>query len=222
VPRLLSIQAALPQTYGSDEAADEHDRLWTTAFYKRPVAGVVRVAKSGLEGDRQADTKHHGGVDKALLAYSADHFPMWQIELPSFECTAGAFGENLTVAGIDESTVCVGDIWQLGEVQLEVSQPRQPCWKLSRRWRITDLARRVTHNGRSGWYLRVLEPGMIEAGQPMELIARPHPTWTISRAQQVMYFEKDNLTAAAELARLPALAESWREVFQERVAKRCV
>jgi MOSC domain-containing protein YiiM len=124
------------------------------------------------------------------------------------------------VSGLSEDAVCIGDVWQLGPVRLEVTQPRQPCWKLSRRWRIDDLARRVTHNGKSGWYLRVLEPGTIRAGMSLELISRPHPTWTITRAQQVMYFEKQNLAAAAELAALPQLATAWREVFLERIAKR--
>jgi MOSC domain-containing protein YiiM len=220
VPRLLSIQVALPHFYGQEEAANEHDRPWTTAFFKQPITGPVLVSQLGLAGDGQADTKHHGGPDKAVLAYSADHWTYWQEELPHITWSGGAFGENLTVAGVGESAVCLGDIWQLGDVRFEVSQPRQPCWKMSRRWRVDDLARTVTQNGKSGWYFRVLEPGMIEAGQPLELLTRPHPDWTITRAQQVMYFEKDNLSAAKELAALPALASTWREVFAERVLKR--
>lgn len=217
---LISIQVAQPQSYGREDAVDEHDRLWMTAFYKQPVTEPVRVGELGLTGDQQADTKHHGGIDKAVLAYSADHWPYWREQLPHIECAGGAFGENLTVRGVSESDVCIGDIWQLGPVRFEVSQPRQPCWKLSRRWHVDDLARRVTQNGKSGWYLRVLEPGTITAGQAFEMLSRPHPTWTITRAQQVMYFEKDNLAAAAELASLPQLATAWRELLLERIAKR--
>ena len=219
-PKLISIQVAQPQTYGREDAAEEYDRQWTTAFFKRPIAGPAQVQPLGIVGDGQADLRFHGGPDKAVLAYSADHFPRWQLEHPQVAWSGGAFGENLTIAGITEDTVCLGDVYQLGTARLEVSQPRQPCWKLSRRWRIADLARQVTHNGRSGWYLRVLDPGEIAVGQPVELLARPHPTWTITRAQQLLYFEKQNLTAAAELASLPQLAESWREVFEERIAKR--
>lgn len=219
-PRLLSIQVALPQSYGSDEATSDHDQPWTTAFFKQPVSGPQRVEPLGIVGDGQADLRFHGGVDKAVLAYSADHFPQWAAELPEVAWTGGAFGENLTLAGLSESSVCLGDVWQLGGARLEVSQPRQPCWKLSRRWRIADLARRVTQNGRSGWYLRVLNPGEIAAGHELVLLHRPHPGWTITRAQQLMYLEKDNLAAAAEIAAIPALAASWREVFAERLAKR--
>lgn len=219
-PRLLSIQVAQPQSYGRDDAADEHDRPWTTAIYKRPVAGSVTASELGIAGDGQADTKHHGGVDKAVLAYSADHWPYWSKELAHLEWQGGAFGENLTLTGVDESSVCIGDIWRIGTVLFEVSQPRQPCWKLSRRWRVDDLARRVTQNGKSGWYLRVRQPGMIAAGQALELQSRPCPSWTITRAQRVMYFEKQDLAAAQELAAVPALAEAWREVFLERIANR--
>lgn len=219
-PQLVSIQIAQPQTYGNDDAVDEHDRRWTTAFFKQPIVGAVHVMRQGLLGDGQADLRFHGGPDKAVLAYSADHFPSWKEEFPAIDWSGGAFGENLTIAGLTEDTVCIGDTFQLGVARLEVSQPRQPCWKLSRRWRIADLARQVTHNGRSGWYLRVLEAGDIKAGQTVELLTRPHPTWTITRAQQLMYFEKQNLAAAAEIAALPQLATSWREVFAQRIQKR--
>ncbi|WP_254510047.1 MOSC domain-containing protein [Anatilimnocola floriformis] len=217
---LLSIQVAQPQTYGREDAVDENDRLWTTAFFKQPITGPAEVTPLGIVGDGQADLRFHGGVDKAVLTYSADHFPFWKQEHTQVDWSGGAFGENLTVAGLTEDTVCIGDVFQLGGARLEVSQPRQPCWKLSRRWRIADLARQVTQNGRSGWYVRVLEPGAIDAGEPLQLLERPHPTWNITRAQQLMYFEKKNLAAAAEIAALPQLAESWREVFQERIAKR--
>lgn len=218
-PTLCSIQIAQPRTYGSDDADVDHDRRWKTAFFKLPVPGPRQVGELGIVGDGQADLRFHGGPDKAVLAYSADHWPRWRGELPQVAWSGGAFGENLTIAGSEEGTICIGDVWQLGEVRFEVSQPRQPCWKLSRRWRIDDLAKRVMQNGRSGWYLRVLQPGEIEAGQSLELLARPYPEWTITRAQQVMYLEKKNLAAAEALANLPPLAESWREMFRDRLAK---
>jgi MOSC domain-containing protein YiiM len=216
-PRVLSIQVGLPQTYGSDDAPNDDDKRWTTAIFKQPVAGPCRVEPLGIVGDGQADLRFHGGVDKAVLAYSADHFPHWQEEFPDVAWSGGAFGENLTIAGLTESTVCIGDVWQVGSVRLEVTQPRRPCWKLSRRWRIADLTKRVLQNGRSGWYLRVLEPGELNAGDELTLLSQPHPEWTITRAQQVMYFEKHDLAAAAQLAALSALAASWREEFQKRL-----
>ncbi|WP_425615042.1 MOSC domain-containing protein [Anatilimnocola sp. NA78] len=219
MPTILSIQVAQPQSLGTAGASDEHDRPWTTAFFKLPVSGPQQVRELGIVGDGQADLRFHGGPDKAVLAYSADHFPLWQHEHPHVAWSGGAFGENLTIAGCDETTVCIGDIWQVGEVRFEVSQPRQPCWKLSRRWRISDLARQVTQNGRSGWYLRVLQPGTIEPGQAIELVERPHPAWNAHRASHLMHHGKHDIAAAAALAALPQLAESWREVFAERVAR---
>jgi len=153
---LCSIQVAVPRSYGREDAADEHDQPWTTGFYKTPVEGSVFVATMNLAGDGQADLKNHGGADKAVLAYSADHYPQWRDELRIPEMPHGAFGENLTISGLSEKSVCIGDIFRIGKVTFQVSQPRQPCWKLARRWRMHELVRFVVHNGRSGWYLRVL------------------------------------------------------------------
>jgi MOSC domain-containing protein YiiM len=193
------------------------DKLWTTGFFKEPVAGEVFVTRTNLVGDGQADLRFHGGPDKAVLAYSADHYADWRSELER-EFPPGAFGENLTIAGVTEEDVCIGDTWRIGEAVFQISQPRQPCWKLARRWRIKDLTARVIENSKSGWYFRVLEEGLIEAGQPVELISRPHLKWTVARASRLMHHDKRNRAAAAELASLPELSASWREELSERAA----
>jgi MOSC domain-containing protein YiiM len=177
----------------------------------------VYVGQTGLAGDGQADLENHGGIDKAALAYSAEHYPKWREELQIADMPYGGFGENLTIAGLDETGVCIGDMWQCGSVVFEVSQPRQPCWKTSRRWRIDDLSRRVIATGRSGWYLRVVEEGEIEAGLDLLLVRRVHPQWTVARANEILHHRKDDLTAAEELANLPELALSWREMFLQRL-----
>ena len=110
-----------------------------------------------------------------MLAYSADHYPKWRDELRMPDMPFGAFGENLTIAGLSEESVCIGDIFRIGEVTFEVSQPRQPCWKLARRWRMHELTGLVVRNGRSGWYLRVLEEGWIEAQMPVDADRAPQP-----------------------------------------------
>lgn len=218
--RIVSINVGMPQILCSADAADDHDRPWTTAFFKSPVAGPVYVTNTSIIGDGQADREHHGGIDKAVLAYSADHYSLWRRELNLPDMPFGGFGENLTIEGLDETTVCIGDHWQAGDVTFEASQPRQPCWKMSRRWRIADLAQQVIHNGRSGWYLRVLSDGSLASGTPMTLVERPHPDWTIARASRVMYHDKHDLATAAELASLPQLSDSWRETLQDRVEPR--
>ncbi|WP_397570319.1 MOSC domain-containing protein [Schlesneria sp. T3-172] len=218
-PVLQSIQVGLPRKMGLEGATDPMDRPWTSGFQKSPVPGPVRVGSTNVEGDGQADLEHHGGPDKAVLAYSADHYAQWRQVLQKPNLPFGAFGENFTIAGLNETTVCVGDIWQLGDVRLQVSQPRQPCWKLARRWRIKTLALQVQESGRTGWYFRVLTEGMITPGLGFHLQDRPYPDWTIERSNRIMHFEKDDLRAAAELAALAPLATSWKSTLTKRVEK---
>src|SRR6202142_702801 len=170
---LCSIQIGIPRGYGFEGATDAHDKQWTTGFFKTPIEGPVFAGATNLAGDSKADLENHGGVDKAVLAYSADPYPRWREELPMPGMPYGAFGENLTISGFSEESVCIGDIFRIGKVIFEVSQPRQPCWKLARRWRMHHLTGLVVRNGRSGWYLRVQEQGWIEAQMPVELIGRP-------------------------------------------------
>jgi MOSC domain-containing protein YiiM len=216
---LYSIQVGTPTSYGSDDAPDVHDKSWTTGFFKTPIEGPVFVGSTNLAGDSQADLKHHGGVDKAVLAYSADHYPKWRDELGIPNMPFGAFGENLTISGLSEAFVCIGDIFRIGQVTFEVSQPRQPCWKLARRWRMHDLVKLVVSNGRTGWYLRVLEEGWIEARMPVVLIDRPNPEWPIARANQILHHMRTNLPLTLGLAEVSGLADSWVEELRERAER---
>jgi MOSC domain-containing protein YiiM len=217
-PTLVSIQVGQPTAYGSSDAVDPHDRQWTTAFFKAPISGPVFISRTNIAGDAQADRENHGGVDKAVLAYAEGHYDLWHNELGLPECAYGGFGENLTIAGLTEDNVCIGDIWALGETLFQVSQPRQPCWKLARRWRITELAATVIANGRTGWYLRVLREGMIDAGRALALVERPQPDWSVARANEVMHYRKSDKELAEELARLPELSLAWQASLRKRVA----
>jgi MOSC domain-containing protein YiiM len=200
----------MPKSYGTAGADDPMDRPWTSGFVKLPVARPVHVGRLGIEGDGQADLKNHGGVDKAVLGYSAEHYPAWRIELDQPDLPHGGFGENLTISGMTEAEICIGDIWEAGDVVLQLSQPRQPCWKLARRWRLQDLSKRVVQTGRSGWYLRVLQEGKIEAGTPMRLTERVHPRWTVAEASRVLYDKHPNASAIAALKSLPELSDGWK------------
>ncbi len=216
---LYSVQVGMPRSYGSEDAFDPHDKPWMTGFFKTPVEGPVFVGSTNLVGDGQADLKNHGGVDKAVLAYSADHYPKWRDELRLPDMPCGAFGENLTVAGLSEQLVCIGDLFRVGEVLFEVSQPRQPCWKLARRWRMHELTGLVVNNGRSGWYLRVLSEGSVEAGMLVTLIERPNPSWPISRANEILHHRRTDLALTLELADVPGLADSWVGELRERAER---
>jgi MOSC domain-containing protein YiiM len=216
---LDSIQVGMPKNHGFEDALDVHDKPWTTGFFKFPIAGSVFVGATNLAGDGQADLENHGGIDKAVLAYSADHYPIWRGELQLPDLPHGAFGENLTIAGLNESSVCIGDILSVGKAFFEVSQPRQPCWKLARRWRMHGLTGLVVRNGRSGWYLRVLKEGWIEAQMPVLLTERPNPSWTIARANEIMNHHRTDSALALELAGVPRLANSWVEELRERAER---
>jgi MOSC domain-containing protein YiiM len=220
MPVVVSLQSARPARYVHQGHADGKSSTWTTAFFKTPVAGPVYVSTLGLAGDEQADKENHGGPDKAVLAYSADHYAYWRAHFGLPDMPHGGFGENLTITGLDETTVCIGDTWRAGDVVFQVTQPRQPCWKMSRRWQIADLARQVIANGKSGWYLRVLAEGELAEGTPIELLARPHPAWTVARASELFHHRKDDLAAAGDLAALPELSLAWKASLASRIAKR--
>jgi len=222
MPTIVSIQIGQPTTYVHDGAVDGKKRLWTTAFFKTAVSGSVQVGSLGVRGDQQADREHHGGIDKAVLAYSADHYPFWRTHLNLPDMPQGGFGENLTIAEVEETGVCIGDRWRAGNVLLEVSQPRQPCWKMGRRWQIVDLPKQVIQCGKGGWYLRVLEEGELAAGVAIELLLRPHPAWTIARATRLLYFENHDVAALEALANVAELSRAWREELLERMARRAL
>ena len=215
---LASIQVGQPGTHGRADATDPFDAEWTTAIFKQPVAGAVSVRRTGIAGDGQADLSVHGGPDKAICAYAAEHYPFWQAELERPDFAAGAFGENFTVDGANERSLCLGDVFRVGGIAVQVSQPRTPCWKLARKWRIKTLTARVIETGFTGWYFRVLEDGEVAAGATFELQDRPHADWSLQRANDVMHHRKMDAEAAAELAAVPALAASWRETLLKRVA----
>jgi MOSC domain-containing protein YiiM len=207
VIRLVSVQTGTPRTVGTPHAEDPLERAFTSAIWKSPVTGPVFAGALGLAGDAVANTKVHGGVDQALLMYAVSHYPVWESELGR-SMSPGAFGENLTVDGLDEESACIGDVLAIGTVRLEVSQPRQPCATLARRHQIRDMIARG--NGRSGWYLRVLTEGTLEVGQSIEVADRPNPAWPVRRAAVVMHARAREPVAAADLARCRGLSEGWR------------
>jgi MOSC domain-containing protein YiiM len=213
-PRLVSLQVGLPAVHGQPGAEDPLDQPWRTGFYKSPVAGPVRLGRTNLVGDGQANLKVHGGPDKAVLAYAASHYPDWRAELGMPELPYGAFGENFTVTFLNEGNVCLGDVYAVGGARVEVSQPRQPCANITHRWKQPGLTERVRATGRHGWYLRVLQEGEVCAGEALTLLERACPEWTVARAFAVMSHRSKHPDEAADLARVPALSTAWREQLQ--------
>jgi len=193
------------------------DREWTTGFFKESVVEVRQVTTHGIEGDGQADLVNHGGPDKAINVYPSEHYALWS-EALGLPFGAGAFGENFTTIGMTENEVCMGDIFEGGELRLQVSQPRQPCWKLARRWRIKDLALQVERTGRTGWYFRVLSGCSVQPGMKLNLVERPAPQWSIAIANEIMHHRKNDAAAALALAACPGLSASWQQSLTRRAA----
>ncbi len=208
--QLRSIQVGTPKSYGTEGAEDSLDRPWTSAIAKQPVAGAVWIGRQGVAGDMQADRRVHGGPDKAVLAYSADHYPRWREQLARADLGPGWFGENLAIEGATEATVCVGDRIAIGPARLEVSQPRGPCATINRRFHRKDMVKLVQESRRSGWYLRVLTEGWVEAGMPVVLHDRPYPQWTVWVATDLMAARAVRREECERLAACPALSASWR------------
>lgn len=214
-PKILTLQVGMPQVMQSGAGIGRKSPEWFSGIFKDAVSGPVWLGPTGFEGDGQADLKAHGGTYKAVLLYAASHYPEWRLALDKPELAFGGFGENLTIAGQTEDTVCIGDVYDVGEAQIEICQPRIPCWKLSRRQDLPDLMERVQQIGRGGWYARVLRTGHIQAGQSLHLVARPYPIFSITAVNDVVYRRETDPNHRAALASCPALAP----VLQDRFAQ---
>ncbi|AFK21585.1 MOSC domain-containing protein (plasmid) [Haloferax mediterranei ATCC 33500] len=215
VAHIRSIQVGTPETYGTEGATDPMDRPWETAFYKQPVDGELFLGETNLDGDRQANLRHHGGPEKAVCVYPGEHYPYWEEKL-EVDLGPAAFGENFTIEGFTEREACIGDIYEVGEATVQITQPRSPCWKLARRWRVKDLAVQVEQTGYTGWYLRVLETGTVAPGESIRLVDRPNPDWSVARATKVRYRMSDDRELAGELADVEELGKSWTKRLERR------
>lgn len=190
------------------------DKGECSAIAKTPVVGSVAIGLLGLAGDEQADLSVHGGPDKAIHHYPHDHYGFWQDALEGHALlrAPGAFGENISTLGLDEDAACIGDRYRLGSALVEISQGRQPCWKLGHRFGVAKVTAMVVQTRRSGWYYRVLEEGAAEAGDMLDLIDRPLPEWSVSKVFALLVGggAKSDPAALRALAAMPELAVTWR------------
>jgi len=187
---------------------------------KKRMSGPQHVTLTGLEGDQQGDTRHHGGPEKALHHYPHEHYSAWLDD--GLVADAPGFGENISTEGMTEADICIGDIYRLGSTMLQVSQGRQPCWRLNARFGRPDMAYLVQKTARTGWYYRVLEEGEVEAGDHFHLQQRPQPEWPLSRVIDLLYTRTLDMDALQELSELPELATSWRDLAARRITTRTV
>ena len=187
-------------------------RAAPSGISKHAVHGPLLLSETGFSGDMQGDTTRHGGQEKAVHHYPFDHYAAWIRDLGQHPLLAGpgAFGENLSTTGLAEDTVAIGDVFSLGTALVEVSQGRQPCWKLNERFGRSEMARDVQTTGRTGWYYRVLEPGLVSPDDHLTLQERRAAEWTLTRIWRTFYVDPLNREELAGIAALDRLAEGWR------------
>jgi ferredoxin-NADP reductase/MOSC domain-containing protein YiiM len=212
--KLLSVSVGLPRAvpYGDEEIE--------TAIFKTPVEGRVKVLPGGLEGDRQATPRVHGGVDMAVYAYPVDHYAYWEDELGRAGLPHGQFGENLTVSGLTEENVHVGDIFRIGTARLQVTQPRIPCYRLGIRMEEeADFPKRFLLSGRLGFYFRILEEGDLGAGDALVLEDRDEASATMAEFIRISQFESHDAEGLERLLAARDLSEEWRVHLEHMLEK---
>ncbi|KAI1826642.1 PK beta-barrel-protein domain-containing protein-like protein [Xylaria intraflava] len=192
----------------------------TSAINKQPRNGKVRLTRLGFAGDERQFPPHRS-PDNAVHQYDPSHYRLWKEELPDRKdkFNIGAFGENLATQHHSERNVCIGDKFRLGDAIIQVTMPRQPCYKLNHRFEYKKMSSLVQSTGRTGWLYRVLLEGWVQEGDEMELIERINPTWPLSRVQHILYTDRDNVEALTELVQLPGLSRDFIELFQKRLKK---
>lgn len=161
-----------------------------TGIFKFPVAEAIMLGKTDVEDDAVVDRKYHGGFDKAVYAYSADHYPYWKNQFPDLEWSRGMFGENLTVGGLDESKMKIGTRYQLGEAEIEVCQPRQPCFKLGIRFNTQSILKTFVQSSFCGVYFRVLKEGKVDVGDEFQPLNEPEGSPTVAEVYALMYHKQ--------------------------------
>jgi MOSC domain-containing protein YiiM len=204
--------------YAGRPAPLRHGRTTiSSAVVKQPLDGAGLIRADGLVGDEQADRKNHGGPGKALLVYACEHYA--QPSSPAFGLPVGSLGENLSTRGLVETDVRIGDVFSLGETLLQVSQPRRPCFKMAARHGRRQLPVQMQDNGHTGYYLRVLVPGEVVAGQRMTLQRRATHGVTVAEVNRVLNVDKGDLEGAAFVLTAGAdLPEAWRSTLKQRLA----
>ncbi|WP_412051315.1 MOSC domain-containing protein [Hoeflea sp. Naph1] len=192
-----------------------------SAIGKHPTDTAQELTDTGFVDDQQADLKVHGGLEKAVHHYAAEHYPTWRSELGAVAdgFGPGRFGENISTRGMTEANLCIGDVLAMGSAVVEISQGRQPCWKLNAHTGIQTMAALFQQTVRTGWYYRVLEPGAVRVGDEVRRLECPNPDWSVERVTRARLDPRVEPEIAAELAELPRLAGGWAEAFRNKARR---
>ena len=211
--KVLSVNVSLPTE------VLYRDKRVTTGIFKEPVNGRVMLRTLNLDGDGQADLIGHGGIYKAAYVYSIENYDYWKRELGRTDFTFGQFGENVTVEGMLEDQICVGDVFRVGSALVEVTQPRVPCYKLGIKMGLPQFVKMFLASCRVGFYLRVLEVGEIGPGDVLDHVRTDPERMTVREVCHLLYFDPKNLEGAKKALRIRALSPGWRQSFEERLVR---
>ena len=210
--KLLSVNVSLPKTVSIN------GKTYDTGIYKSAVAGLVSLRKLNLAGDGQGDLKNHGGEYQAIYCYPQEHYAYWANELARDHFAFGEFGENFTTQGLLENQVCIGDVFRIGEAIIQVTQPRVPCYKLADKMGMAGFDKTFLRANRSGFYVRVLEEGDVQAGDAIAMVSRDPIAMTVAEVNSALYLDKQ--PAQAERARqIEALSPGWKRSFEKLLAR---
>jgi len=209
--KLISINVGVPREIV------HQGRAVSTGIFKEPAAGPVFLHRLNLDGDRQADLRVHGGADKAAYLYPFEHYAFWTTETGRDDLVYGQFGENFTTTGLLEDDVDIGDVLQIGAARVQVSQPRSPCFKLGIRMGDDGFPARFAAANRTGFYLRVLEEGMVQTGDAIRRLERAADSMSVRDIFSLRHGNRGTREDYASAARLPGLSESWRAAFEKRL-----
>jgi MOSC domain-containing protein YiiM len=216
---MASPNRVLSVNLGAPRVIHWKGRRIRTCIFKEPVSGPVAVHRLHLEGDQQADLRVHGGTDKAVYVYPAEHYNFWRAEFPDKLLPFGWFGENLTTEGLLETSVLVGDRFRIGTAEFQVTTPRVPCYKLEAKFERDDLIKRFLASRRSGFYLKVLREGELSTGSEIEVIGRDSDRIPVSDIARLYASGDGDLAGLRRAAQASALPEDWRQTFRERIER---
>jgi len=210
---VISVNVGLPRT------VQWKGKAVSTGIFKAPVSGRIHLRTLNFDGDRQADLSVHGGPDKAVYVYPAEHYAFWHREFPDMTLPWGMFGENLTIEGLQEDTLQIGDRFHIGSTEVVATQPRLPCFKLGLRFGRDDIVKRFLASGRLGFYFKVVVEGEVAAGDPVLLAERASGSVAVSEITRLYARDKDDLAGLQRMVRIAALPEDWRDYFKEQIQR---
>src|SRR5215203_5847262 len=211
--KIISVNIGLPRE------VSWQGKTVTTGIFKEPIKGSVMLRTLNLDGDKQADLSVHGGVSKAVYAYTVQHYEFWKSELPNMQLPYGMFGENFTIAGLLEETVHIGDRFRLGAAEVMVTEPRMPCYKLGIKFGRMDMLKRFLASGRTGFYLSVEREGEVGAGDEIELLGRDEHNVTVADITRLYARGQGDFELMRRAVAVEALPEKWREHFGRQIAR---